>query len=195
MIETQEVIEFFNSLAPEWDERQIIDDEIFNTILDNARVSKGKHCLDVACGTGVLVPYYTERQVASLTGVDIAPEMIRIARKNYQESHASFVIGDIENLSFDQLFDCIVVFNSLPHFPEPERLISRLVNSLKPGGILTVAHSMSRERIDQCHSGSASRVSVKLLPVEDLDAIFSKHLQTTTVISTANMYQVAGKKI
>lgn len=195
MIETQEVIEFFNSIAPSWDARQIIDEVIFNRILDNAQVGKGKHCLDVACGTGVLVPYYIERKVASLTGVDIAPEMIRIARKNHEMTLASFIIGDVERISFDRLFDCVVVFNSFPHFPEPERLISRLTHLLNPGGILTVAHSLSRERIDQCHSGPASKVSIKLLPVEELETIFSRHLQTTTVISTAQMYQVVGKKV
>lgn len=195
MIETQEVIKFFNSLAPEWDERQIIDDEILNTILDNAEVFKGKHCLDVACGTGVLVPYYLERQVASVTGVDIASEMIRLARKNHKTSSVSFIDGDIERLSFDRLFDCVVVFNSFPHFPEPERLVSRLVNFLNPGGILTVAHSMSRERIDQCHAGSAAKVSIKLLPVNELEAIMSRFLQITTIISTDHMYQLTGKKI
>ena len=56
MIETEEVIRFFDRLAPGWDEEMIRSDEIISTILDNACVSAGKDILDVATGTGVLIP-------------------------------------------------------------------------------------------------------------------------------------------
>ena len=56
MIETKEVIEFFDRLAPGWDAEMIRSDEIINTILNNAEVTEWKDVLDVACGTGVLIP-------------------------------------------------------------------------------------------------------------------------------------------
>ena len=39
MIETKEVIEFFDRLASGWDAETLRSDEIINTILDNAAVS------------------------------------------------------------------------------------------------------------------------------------------------------------
>ncbi len=83
MIETKEVIEFFDRLAPGWDAEMIRSDEIINTILDNAAVTGGKDILDVACGTGVLTPDYLKRNVASVTGIDISPKMAEIARAKF----------------------------------------------------------------------------------------------------------------
>ena len=66
MIEKKEVIEFFDRLASDWDAGLIRNEEIINTILDNAGVTAGKDVLDVACGTGVLIPDYLKRKVRSL---------------------------------------------------------------------------------------------------------------------------------
>ena len=58
----------------------IRSDRKISIILDNACVGAGSRVLDVACGTGVLTPDYLARDVASVTAVDISPEMIRRAR-------------------------------------------------------------------------------------------------------------------
>ena len=192
MIETKEVIAFFDRLAPGWDAEMIRNDEIIRTILDNAGVAAGKDILDVACGTGVLFPDYLKRNVASVTGIDISPKMAQIAKEKFPQPEITILCGDVETAEFGKRFDCIVVYNAFPHFPEPERLIARLSALLKPGGTLTVAHGMSREKIDAHHRGSASHVSNGLMSAEDLAEIFEKHLSVSTVISDENMYQVAG---
>ena len=78
-MEKRDVIEFFDRCAPGWDAGMIKNDEIIGKILDNAEVSEGMDVLDVACGTGVMFPYYLDRKVASVTGIDISPEMAKIA--------------------------------------------------------------------------------------------------------------------
>ena len=195
MIETKEVIEFFDRLAPQWDADMVRNDAIINTILDNAAVTEGKDVLDVACGTGVLIPDYLKRDVASVTGIDISPKMAEIARAKFSQPEVTILCGDVETADFGKQFDCIVVYNAFPHFPDPERLIRTLSGLLKPGGTLTVAHGMSREKIDAHHHGTASHVSNGLMPVEQLAAIFEKYLTVTTTISNDRMYQVVGKKV
>ena len=194
MIETKEVIEFFDRLASGWDAETLRSDEIINTILDNAAVTGGKDILDVACGTGVLTPDYLKRNVASVTGIDISPKMAEIARAKFLQERVTILCGDVETTAFDRQFDCIVVYNAFPHFPDPERLIRTLSGLLKPDGTLTVAHGMSREKIDAHHHGTASHVSNGLISADDLAAIFGKHLTVTTVISDERMYQVVGIK-
>ena len=191
----QDVIEFFDRLAPQWDADMIRNDDIIATILNNAGVKPGVDVLDVACGTGVLFPDYLSQDVGSLTAVDISPEMVRIAREKFPGDKVTVCCGDVEELDFDKQFDCIVVYNAFPHFPEPAQLIQSLSGLLKPGGILTVAHGMSRAAIDRHHEGRASKVSVGLMHEDALAAIFRRHLQLTTKISTDRMYQVAGRKI
>ena len=100
---------------------------------------------------------------------------------------------DVETFEFGRKFDCIVVYNAFPHFPEPEHLIKVLALHLNPGGVLTVAHGMSREEIDRRHSGSASKVSRGLMSEDNLADIFEKYLQVTAKISNENMYVVAGR--
>ena len=193
MIETKEVIEFFDRLAPGWDAEMVRNDEIISTILDNAAVTEGKVVLDVACGTGVLIPDYLKRRVASVTGIDISPKMAEIAKAKFPQPEVTILCGDVESTYFGKQFDCIVVYNAFPHFPDPERLIATLSGLLKPGGTLTVAHGMSREKIDAHHHGSAHHVSNGLMTAEDLASIFKESLTVTTMISNDRMYQVVGQ--
>jgi demethylmenaquinone methyltransferase/2-methoxy-6-polyprenyl-1,4-benzoquinol methylase len=194
MIETREVIAFFDRLAPGWDAEMVRNDEIINTILDNAGITEGKDVLDVACGTGVMIPDYLKRKAASVIGIDISPKMAEIAKAKFPQPEVTILCGDVETADFGKPFDCVVVYNAFPHFPDPERLIARLAELLKPGGTLTVAHGMSRERIDAHHHGAAHHVSNGLMPADDLAAIFAKSLAVTKVLSNDRMYQVVGQK-
>ena len=188
----QDIIQFFDRLAPWWDADMIRDDAIIATILDNAGVSRGKRVLDVACGTGVLFGDYLEREVASLTAIDISPEMAKIASAKYPQ--AKVLCGDVLTEPLSGPFDCIVVYNAFPHFPQPEKLIETLSGYLAPGGSLTVAHGMSRAAIDAHHHGAASKVSVGLMHEDDLASLMGKTLTVTHKISNEKMYQVTAVK-
>lgn len=194
MIKTNDVIDFFDNLAPQWDADMVRSDEVIAKILDNAAVTAGKNVLDVACGTGVLIPDYLERGVSSVTAIDISPKMAEIAREKYPQPEVTVLCGDVETEELGRTFDCIVVYNAFPHFPDPRRLVRRLAELLAPGGVLTVAHGSSRETIDAHHLGCAQHVSNGLMPAADLAEIFAEVLEVTTVIEDDRMYQVAGKK-
>lgn len=191
-MDKKDVISFFDRLAPQWDGDMIRSDTIINAILDGAGVTAGKSVLDVACGTGVLFPDYLDRKVASITAIDISPEMARIAEGKFPQ--VQVLCGDVETTAFDRKFDCVMVYNAFPHFPDPENLIRVLSGLLNPGGTLTVAHGMSRIAIDHRHQGAASKVSVGLMHEDDLAAIFGKHLNVTLKISNDHMYQITGTK-
>lgn len=192
-MDKQDVIDFFDMCAPTWDAEMIRNDEIVNTILDNANVTEGQDVLDVACGTGVLIPDYLNRNVRTVTAIDISPEMAKIAAEKFAQDNVTILCGDVETTTFSHKFDSIVVYNAFPHFPEPEKLIKTLITHLKPGGVLTVAHGMSRAQIDHCHEGGASKVSVGLMSEEQLAKMFLPELEIITKISNEKMYQVAGR--
>ena len=191
-MEQQDVIRFFDRCAPSWDVGLVRNEAVISAILDNAGVQAGTDVLDVACGTGVLFPDYLKRGVASLTAIDISPEMVKLARQKYPK--VCVLCGDVEQTVFDQCFDVIMIYNAFPHFPDPARLIGCLARWVKPGGRLSVAHGMSREKLLQHHAGTASRVSVDLLEENELAALFAPYFDVDTVISDERMYQVAGRK-
>jgi demethylmenaquinone methyltransferase/2-methoxy-6-polyprenyl-1,4-benzoquinol methylase len=191
-VNKQDIISFFDRLAPQWDADMIRHEDVITKILDLGNVTAGVDVLDVACGTGVLFPDYLARDVAAVTGIDISPQMAKIAGEKYPQ--VEVVCGDVEETTFSKQFDCIMVYNAFPHFPDPAHLIEVLAGLLKPGGTLTIAHGSSRAQIDRHHEGKASKVSVGLMHEDDLEALFTKYLTVTAKISDAHMYAVCGKK-
>lgn len=194
MIEKSEVIEFFDRCAPYWDSNMVRKEEIISRILDNGGVRKGVNVLDVACGTGVLFPDYISRKVNSVTGIDISPEMAKIAAEKFPGENVRVICGDVEEYCFDRKFDVVMVYNAFPHFPEPQRLIKALAAALKEGGRLSIAHSMSREQLHHHHSGPASKVSIGLLHEDELAALLKPCFDVDVIISNDDMYQVSGIK-
>ena len=189
-MEKKAVIEFFDRCAPWWDSDMIRNEDIISTILTLGGIRAGIDVLDVACGTGVLFPDYFQRQVASLTAIDISPEMAKIAASKFPQ--ANVICGDVEAVDFEKQFDAVMVYNAFPHFPDPAKLIARLAALTKPGGRLTVAHGMSREALTAHHNGRASQVSIDLIHEQELAALFAPWFDVDVVISTDRMYQVSG---
>ena len=111
-MEKKDIIEFFDRCAPFWDADMIKSDRIIGKILDNAEVGAGMDVLDVACGTGVMFDYYLDRNVASITGIDIAPKMAEIAQSKYADNPKVEVIcGDVEEYAFqknDNVIRCYI---------------------------------------------------------------------------------------
>lgn len=194
MIKTSDVIEFFDRLAPDWDAEMIRNDEVIRIILQNGGISEGKDVLDVATGTGVLIPDYLACGVKSVTAIDISSKMAEIARAKFRQPEVTVLCGDVESEDFGKTFDCIMVYNAFPHFPDPERLVKTLAMLLNPGGALSIAHGMSREKIDAHHHGTARLVSNGLMSAESLSEIMGRYLTVSTVISDNRMYQVVGRR-
>ena len=193
-MDKKDVIEFFDGLAPTWDDSLVHPDAKINKILDIAGITEGVSVLDVACGTGVLFPDYLKRNVSSLTGVDISSAMLEKAREKFKDARVTLIHGDIEETDFAKPFDRCVVYNAFPHFPEPANLIKTLAGKLENGGRLTIAHGMSRAELDKHHAGSAKNVSVRLISETELAALMEPYFAVDTVISNDEMYAVSGVK-
>lgn len=193
-MDKETVRQFFDACAPDWDAGMLRSDEVIARILDGACVGEGSTVLDVACGTGVLFPDYLARGVKSVTAIDLSPEMARIARGKAEGLPIEVICGDAESYPFEKQFDCVMVYNAFPHFPEPKRTVGALAKWVRPGGTLTVAHGMSRAQLHAHHAGRAKGVSVGLLGCEELAALFALYFDVTVRISDEKMYQVTGRK-
>ena len=194
MIDSKEVIAFFDRCAPMWDATTERDEAVIRFILDNAGVKAGCSILDVACGTGVLFPDYLSRDVSRLVGVDISPEMIRIAKSKFDDPRVRILCGDIMQTETANSFDCCMVYNAFPHFPDPQALIRELAERVRPGGRLSVAHGLSRAKLAEHHSGSARHVSIELPEAEVVAEMFRPYFDVDVCVSDDRMYQVCGVK-
>lgn len=190
----EQVKAYFDGRASGWDERQHPDPELIRKILEKGSV-KGR-VLDVACGTGVLVPFYLKLGVERVVGIDLSPKMIREAEKKFGgEKKASFLVGDAVEAQFKEPFDSVVVFNAWPHFIQPLKALSAFARDLKPGGTLVIAQDKGRKRLNHIHESGAAFVSVPVPPASLLAERMSGWLQVECAEDEEGMYEVAGKKI
>lgn len=193
-VDKEKIREFFDRCAPSWDEELVVDEQVINAILDNAGVEKDKDVLDVACGTGVMIPYYLKRNVRSITAIDFSEKMYKIASSKFHQDNVRIICKDVEEFDEGIRYDCIIVYNAFPHFVDSEKLISHLSSLLKKDGILTIAHGMSRAKLNHHHHNISEEVRHDLIEADELAKIISDYLEITTIISNDRMYQVSGKK-
>ncbi len=85
--------------------------------------------LDVACGTG----YGTA--LLGATGVDLAPEALRHARRYT----GRLLAADALRLPFGAVFDTVVSFETIEHVRDSARFVAECARVLRPGGTFIVS--------------------------------------------------------
>ncbi len=186
--------EFFNKLADGWDKNMEDASIQINTILDEISPMEGKAILDIGAGTGVLVPYFLERNVASITECDISSEMIAVNKaKNERLTNISFFTGDAASIAFPKIYDRIIIYNAFPHFANREKLISNLASHLKHDGKLIIAHSRTREELKQHHQNISSELYTLLSSAEELSKLFEKEF-TDIKTQEEPFFMIVGTK-
>lgn len=94
--------------------------------------------LDVGCGTGEILRALVGKN-ARLAGIDLAPEMIRVALEKLGE-RADLRLADSESLPWtDHSFEIVLCADSFHHYPHPERVLAEMKRVLVPGGRLILA--------------------------------------------------------
>jgi 2-polyprenyl-3-methyl-5-hydroxy-6-metoxy-1,4-benzoquinol methylase len=99
--------------------------------------------LDVGCGQGRLsIPLAKERHL--ITGIDISPEAISIAKKHAQENNVSIDIR-VQDIIADpsifppNSFDCILCTEMIYMAKDPNAVLMNFSKLAKPGGLLIVS--------------------------------------------------------
>lgn len=106
-------------------------------ILEKLGDLKGKKLLDIGCGSGESTVFLSSLG-AEATGLDLSPDMIRVAETLAGESGstARFRTGDAQSLPFpDKSFDVVYAANVMHHC-DPDRCIAEWRRVLKDGGVL-----------------------------------------------------------
>lgn len=106
-------------------------------------VEKGRikpcHCIDLGCGTGNY-SIYLAKNGFDVTGIDISPSAIGLAKKNAREKYVKcqFIVADVLHAgeqiqdTFDFAFDWEVLHHVFPQ--KRKRYIESVFRLLNPGG-------------------------------------------------------------
>ncbi len=129
----------FDRWAPsyDWLFPSVIYQAIHKRLLEFVDLPENANVLDMGCGTGRLL----DRLGANFpnlrgTGLDLSPQMLRIARrKNRHHPRMIFIEGKADALPFAEgQFDAVFSTISFLHYPEPEQVMAEVARVLKVGG-------------------------------------------------------------
>jgi len=109
-------------------------------LVEGAKIQKGSHVLDIACGTGVLARSALEHTGANgrVVGADPAPGMLAAAKEI--EPDIDWVLCGAEALDVDDgVFDSVISQFGMMFFDDRRKSVAEMFRVLKPGGSLAIA--------------------------------------------------------
>ncbi|KAA6317196.1 Ubiquinone/menaquinone biosynthesis C-methyltransferase UbiE [termite gut metagenome] len=173
-MDAKTAIEFFNKMAPEWDRMQ---NPVYLARIGghfvNINIKPGAKVADIGCGSGVLYPYIQNYKPSEIVCFDISPQMLLELKKKYPAAHT--VQGNFE--AFDckkEYFDCILIFNTFPHFKHQAGAVKKVFEMLVGGGQFVIFHSLTREELARAH-GEGKDITRDILPSQsELKNMFLK---------------------
>jgi ubiquinone/menaquinone biosynthesis C-methylase UbiE len=128
-----------------WFERRVLGEENREWACSRAQGA----VLEVAIGTGLNLPFYGTN--AKVSGIDLSPAMLEIARKRAAElgREVNLREGDAHDLPFaNSTFDTVVSTYSLCNIPDVGRAVGEMKRVLKDGGrLILVDHIRSENRL------------------------------------------------
>jgi len=187
--------DFFDGLAPRWDEAEHTSDERILSLLERIGIKKGDVVLDVACGTGRITGLLHGLSGADGFGVDISEKMIDLAKEKYKDQKwAHFECADFCEMSGDRKYDVIFLYNAYPHFLEPEKLNEALKKNLKTNGLFAIVHSMGRKQLHHHHEHVPFSVSRDLEQASVEAERFAKDFRILLAEEDDGHYLIIGKK-
>jgi len=151
---TQELRDAHDVLAEVYVERlaDILDEmpierAVLGVFCELVRAGHGRDVADVGCGTGRLAPYLSSQGLTP-HGVDLSPEMIRVARRDHPDHR--FELCDLRALPFDDgSMAGAVGWYSLMYLAPEDRpgAFGEVARVVEPGGYFATAFKAGDDQV------------------------------------------------
>ena len=150
----QRNMKIWNEVAPRYHKRWAsVNKGPFQStkkLIELVKINKNNFVLDVACGTGVVTKQIQKKvgNAGHVIGVDTSTTAIKIAKKcNEKIRNLDFVNIDAENFSFSKKFDIITCQYALFFFPNAQKALKNMKNSLKKSGKIGISVHGSKDNV------------------------------------------------
>jgi 2-polyprenyl-3-methyl-5-hydroxy-6-metoxy-1,4-benzoquinol methylase len=131
---------FWDRAAKRFEGQMNADDKAAITTLDITRkyLQSSDIVLDFACAAGKYA-FEIAPQVKEVWGIDISGEMIHAAKRNATDrgiANVQFMQTEINDPRLeDESFDVVLAYNILHLVEEPQRVVAKIKELLRPNGI------------------------------------------------------------
>ena len=186
----QRNMKIWNEVAPRYHKRWAsVNKGPFQStkkLIELIKINKNNRVLDVACGTGVVTKQIQKKVGKSgyVVGIDTSTTAIKIAKKE-NKKNLDFLNADAENLSFSKKFDIVTCQYALFFFPNAQKALKNIKNSLKKSGIIGISVHGSKDNVPFFSSilDSATKYIPDYIPpgTPDLDRFGTKSALKTEV--------------
>jgi SAM-dependent methyltransferase len=126
----------------------------FAHIVERLKLPLRAQVLDVGCGPGWMSEYLA-RCGYWVTGVDISPDMVRIARERVDaikgpvgegiEPQAEFHAMHVREMPWRSRFDAAILYDTMHHFDDELETLRMIRSTLVPGGVLYLDEGVKPE--------------------------------------------------
>ena len=150
----QRNMKIWNEVAPRYHKRWAsVNKGPFQStkkLIELVNINKNNLVLDVACGTGVVTKQIQKKIGRSgyVIGIDTSSTAIKIAKKwNEKNKNLGFVNIDAENFTFSKKFDIVTCQYALFFFPNAQKALKNMKNSLKKSGTIGISVHGSKDNV------------------------------------------------
>lgn len=146
---------------------------------------EARKILDVGCGAGVTGLELMNRQSCQLFGIELNEIAASIAKSHYEKVYEE----DIEMLELslsEGYFDVILFADILEHLKDPDKIIQKYANVLKPGGsmICSIPNILHAEALfpllqgywNYQNAGILDRTHLRFFTPNTVDTLFPEHI-------------------
>ncbi len=191
---------YFDEVAKVWHKISYRDTAKIERLISLLQLHQDDLVLDVGTGTGVMIPYIRKRvgELVPIAAVDSSVKMLQEAERCYPHGGVNFIHADVEQDRLSGRYDALLLYQVFPHFHNPVETIARLViDNLRCGGRLLIAHPQNRLRVNELHEQLSERVfSRSLLPVEEQVEQFSRMgLSVSSFDETDEYYYILLQRV
>jgi len=161
---------YFNQRAAIWDKTVAENDRTkLERMASRLNIKPGSSVLDIGSGTGIFIPYLLDHigQTGKLIALDIAEEMLKVAKAKGFMGDIEYLCADVTNLPvWDETFTFVVCYSSFPHFQDKLKALREMNRVLEDSGRLFICHTLSRTQVNEIHR-SIPAVRDDTIPDED----------------------------